>query len=234
MQQIPKERIFITYEDVIKTFKPTILKMLLQPEYRQYYEEYIDYSKFENKTYEDLLRFCASSRYENILQFVAKKEFDYHVTYRDLLNQCGDLFTKSQTLLMGQNLIILLKQSFVEKVYLYTPTYDERIKNDVSFIYKDTDKLEYISGDFQEAVNSIDGKITSYILNDMYYVLDLININKASYKSILLLDIGYNYIFDDDINNISFKVKNLDELSKEKVFKIGFFGQFELPKNKKV
>ena len=228
MSNYQKECIFITYEDVIKTFKQFILQKLMSDDYRNYYKDFIDFTNIDGKNYDQLLMFCSASRHNNILKAIAKKDFDFDATYRDLYRSFDNMVKDSPTLLMGSNLIILLNQLFVEKVYLYTEEYDERFRNDVSYVYKDTNKMEYISGDFKTAVNSINEKITSFILNDIHYIHDLIEIDRIQYSNVLALDIGYNYTIGDNYQ-ISFKIDNLDQLSKEKIFKLGFFKQFELP-----
>jgi len=228
MSQFQNECIFITYEDVIKTFKPFVLQRLMSDEYRNNYKDFIDFTNIDGKNYDQLLTFCTATRHRNILQAIAKQDFDFESTYNDLYYTFDDIVKDSPTLLMGSNLVILLNQLFVNKVYIYTENYDERIRNDVSYVYKDTTKMEYISGDFKEVVNSIDEKITSFILNDINRINDLIDIDKISYTNILVLDIGYNYNIADDYQ-ISFKIDNLEQLSRDKIFKLGFFKQFELP-----
>lgn len=228
MSQYQNECIFITYEDVIKTFKPYILQRLMSNDYRSNYEDFIDFSQINGATYDELLSFCTATRYKNVLQAIAKKDFDYDNTYIDLYHSFDNIVKDSPTLLMGSNIPILLNQLFVKKIYIYTEEYDKRIIDDISYVYKDTTKMEYITGDFKEAVNSVKEQITSFILNDINLIHDLIEINKISYTNVLVLDIGYNYNIADNYQ-ISFKINNLDELSKEKVFKLGFFKQFELP-----
>lgn len=202
----------------------------MDDDYRTNYEDFIDFSQIRGKNYNELLSFCTATRHKNILKSIAKKEFDYDATYKDLYYSFDDIVKESPTLLIGSSLFILLDQLFVDKVYIYTETYDERIIDDVSFVYKNTSKMEYITGDFKEAVNSVNEKITSFILNDMSYINDLIDINKIGYTNVLMLDIGYNYNIADDYQ-ISFKIDNLDQLSKDHVFKLGFFKQYELGEN---
>lgn len=218
------EIIFICYEDIIKTFKPFILQKLLLPEYRENYKEFIRYSMFENLSSDQLYMLCAACPLSNILQFVAKKEFDYESTYMELVRRFDDIVENSKPLTVASNLVILLKQNFVKKIYIYSKYYDERIKNDIAKTYDNIDKMEYICGDFKSCVKDVPN-ITSLFINDLNYIYDLIEIDKISYKSILVPDLGYNYIANENDEPI-FKITNLEKLSKEKIFKLAWFKQF--------
>lgn len=218
-----KEVLFITYDDVIKSTKLFILKKLMEAEYRFGYKDYIDYKKIDSKTDEELTAIITASPYKNILKLLATKLFDYDVTYTDLVMTYPESITSSKLLTFGDALFILMKQKFLSKVYMYTESYDENVHKDIDTIYG-MSKITYVTGDFKEVVQDInkENKITSYIINDIDYLQQLIDMNSVAYTNILIGNYGYNYKLNEDKIPI-LKIDDIDTLKKEKIFKFGMF-----------
>lgn len=220
-----KEVLFITYDDVIKTTKLLILKKLLTPEYRQNYEDFIDYSIIDNKTDEELLSIIFSATDKNILKFLSKSSFDFDVTYTDLYLNYENIIPESTLLSFGQSIHILLKQKFLDKIYIYTPHFDESVYKDIYDVYGSTNII-YVYGEFETIIRSITKdtniKITSFVLNDIELVNKLIELNVVAYTNILICNGGWNYKLNK--NNVPvLKLDNSEKLSKENIFKIGVF-----------
>lgn len=219
------EYIFIEYHDVIKSFKLYILKKLLTDEYRKNYDTFLHYESIENKTEEELCGIIKKSINFNILRTLAIKKFDWNLTYSDLVSQFDDIAKESHPLIIGSNAIkILLLQKFTKKIYIHTPVYDERVKEDLENMYSD-ERIEYVYGPFKESVSAIKQHITSFILNDMLMINELINIRRISYSTVMIANYGYNYKINDK-GELTTIVDDLDKKSKDYIFKVALFEPF--------
>lgn len=218
-----KEVLFITYEDVIKTTKLYILKKLLEEEYKSCYKDFIDYSKIEGKNDNDLMGVITASTDINILKYLSISEFDYDVTYTDLLLTYPECIEKSKLLTFGESIHVLMKQSFLNHIYIYSKFYNENIEKDITNNYGTT-MISYVTGDFKEAVSSVpsENRITSFILNDINYVQTLLDLDKVAYTNLLVANYGYNYKLNKDGIPI-LKIDKIDDLGKERIFKLGMF-----------
>lgn len=219
-----QEVIFITYDDVIKSSKLYILKTLLNDiEYKKCYKDFINYSKIENKDDQQLNAIISASTKSNILEFLATKEFDYNVTYDDLVSRFDDIYEKSDLLEIGKSIYVLLQQKFTKKIFIYTKDYDKRLHKNITDLF-DMESIVYINGEFEDVINDIfsTDTITSYILNDINLLQKLIDMDKVKFTSVLIANYGYNYTLNDDLIPI-LKIDNIDNISKEKVFKLGVF-----------
>lgn len=213
------EIIFISYEEVIKSPYPFIIKQI-QEKYKDYYKDYINFDLIDNLDLDNINRLCVQRQEKNILKYLSKKEFDFITALNDIYKKFDDMFIKSDFLSIGKNIHFLLSQKFTQRIYMYTPIYDKRIHLDIQMNFKDMDKIKYVTGDFFEVVKSLDG-ITSYILNDIMDVSTLLSTNKISYTNILLANYGYNYTLNE--NGKLILRLNIDEIMKEKIFKFVTF-----------
>lgn len=218
-----KEVLFITYEDIIKTSKFLILKKLQTDEYRDNYKDYIDYSKIDNLSDEQLMGTIFGATDINILKYLATDSFDCDLTYLDLYLNDDNIIKNSKLLSFGQSVHILLKQKFISNIYIYTKNYDENICKDIFELYGNNNII-YTHGDFNTVIEEIHktNKIMTYVLNDINLVNNLIEMDKVAYTNILICHAGWNYKLNN--NNIPIlKLDNSDKLSKEKIFKLAVF-----------
>lgn len=219
-----QEVVFITYEDVIKTTKLYILKKLLNDkEFNTCYKDFIDFSKIENKDDSALSGIITAATKNNILEYLATSQFDYNLTYLDLIERFDDIYDESKLLAIGNSIHVLLKQKFTKTIYIYTKAYDKRIHKNLNDIF-DMESIVYINGEFEEVIEDISKteKITSYILNDIDLLQKLIDIDKVKFTSVLIANYGWNYKLNSEGIPI-LKIDDIDNISKEKVFKLGVF-----------
>lgn len=223
MNSADNEVMFIVYDGVIKTPIPYILKKLQEPEYVEGYHDVLDYSKFEGRLDEQLLAVASRRLSKNILEYLATEEFDYKGTYDDLIMRFPNIYNDSKLLSIGQSIYILLQQSFLQKIYIYSEYYDERIQNDISNSYKDLHNITYVSGNFKDVISKIPEKITTYIIDDIDLLSQLIDMNKVAYSNVLLAKYGFNYKLDEESQLPILKIDDIEKVGKDKIFKLATF-----------
>jgi len=217
------EIIFITYDEVIKSPYPFILKQI-STRYKQFYEPYLDLSRIEKMDENNLDRLCVQRTDKNLFRYLSKIPFDFDKSMSDILNKFDDMYFNCPLMKMGTALTFLLSQKFTQKVYIYTEKYDKRVHLDIQTTYRDMDRVNYITGNFDEVICSLNG-VTSYILNDINYLVPLIHHKKTEYTNILVGNFGYNYALNDQ-NQMVLRI-NIDEWVKEFIFKFATFMPIE-------
>lgn len=216
-----KEVIFIDYIGVIKNPAPFILKKIAD-EWKTPLGNYIDFTKISNKDIYQLMYLTARSTEKNVLKYISKKEFDFDNTFNHIYNKYNNLYLESENLTISTSLQILLRQKFVQKVYIYTPTFDERIYLDIADTFP-KDKISYVTGiDRIEVIKEIKDEITSYITTDVTLVDRLIEIDKISYTSVLVASYGYNLRLSKD-NSLELKIDDVDDKVRTHTFKLTSF-----------
>jgi len=218
-----EECLFIQYHDIIKSFKPYLLTRLLYNEdYRKGYDYCIDFDMFKDYSDSQLLGLVVKSIDKNILKTVMKVPFNYHACMSSLYTSFPDMFSESKHLAIGSSIHFLLKQKYVTKIYIHTEIYDRRIHEDIQNSYQDMNRINYITGDFIDAVNSVEEKITTFIINDIKLVDGIINAGKAEYTNILIADCGWNYKKNKEGKAV-LDVDGIEEKMKKYIFKSGTF-----------
>lgn len=199
------EVIFITYEDVIKSPYPFILNKI-DTELKSYYEPYLDLDKFSGLDMDNLLRLCVQRTDPNILRFFQKIDFDANGALAEIKNRYFEMYEKSELLKIGYSLDMVMPQKFCEKIYIYTPVYDIRVHLDIQRNFNDMKLVNYVSGDFDKVLDKLGDEITTYIVNDLDYVVHILEKDKANYTNIMLASYGYNYIYDEEEDKLDFRL----------------------------
>lgn len=220
------EFIFIQYHDIIKSYKPYLLKKLLyNKDYREGYTGALNFDLFKDYSDNQLLGLAMRSLSKNILEYISISEFDYDATLESLYEDTEDfpdMFSESPLLKIGTTIFSLLKLDYVKKIYVHTNTYDERIHKDLIDTYGDMKRITYVNGDFIDAVKAIPEKITTYIVNDVRTIDTLIENDLISYSNVLVADAGWNYKQNEE-NKIVLKCDDIEAKSKKHIFKTGTF-----------
>lgn len=188
------ETIFITYEEIIKSPYPVILYTILT-KYKEFYSPYLNLSKIDGYDMNNLNRLCIQRNVVNIFEYLARGDFDFEGSLMGMEKKFVDLYTNSELLKIGVNLPLIIKQKFTEKVYIYTPEYDPRIHIDIQNSMGSMDKISYVSGTISDVMSNIPA-VTSFILNDISYMVKIAATGKLKDSSILLASYGYNYTLD--------------------------------------
>ena len=221
------EYVFVTFDDVLCSVAPGILKMLQTPSYRKGFENYIDYSKFENLNDLELNYFCMKRRNINILDEVKKIPFDTSTTLIDILGRHREIYPGAEYLSMVSSLKILARHSFTKKLYIYNENDDnEDIAYCIIRLFHDMDNVVFVTGDFKEAITHTEEQPTLYVLNDVNRVYDIVESKRANYSDILVANYGYNYTYDEEQKIPVLKITDVDKLSKSEIFRLNMFMPF--------
>lgn len=222
-----KEVLFVMYEDIIKTTKFLILRKLLTEPYKTNYSDFIDIGKIDGLSDNDLMRTIFSANDKNILRALSTQSFDFDNTYLDLYLNYDDIIAESKPLAFVNSIHILLQQTFLEKIYIYTPYYDENIYKDIYGIFG-TDMIVYVYGELDDVLEQLSKRtrITTYVLNDIMLLEDLIKKGVVAYTNILVSNTGYQYKINEDGIPV-LRVENTEALSKQHIFKLAMFAPYD-------
>lgn len=222
---LKNEYIFISLDDVLYTHIPNILKLLRDDRYRKEMSSYIDYSKFDNLSDEELNFFCLKRMHKNILNEVAISNFDTWLTLADIMYRNNEYIKNNICMLhMASVMDTLAQQQFTKKIYMYSESADD-VKI-VSELFGKYSNCYFISGDFKSAIKTIKENITLYIIDDADRVYDLVSLDKVHYTDILIANYGYNYIYDEEQKIPILKLTDVDKLSKANNFRLNMFMPF--------
>ena len=223
--------VFICYTDIIKLTYPVMLKNLLE----EYYDDLIPYFELDKiKDYDiyNLERLCVERTYKNPLRYLKREECSEEtceILLKAFEDEMIEMYTKSQFTEFGAKLYNLLLQPSVKEVYIYVERPIEQVIYDCKVHFHEYEsKIKYVAGDFIEMVKAVPHKPTSYILNDVTYIQDLIDNNFIQYTEVMIGELGYNFELD---NNYELQIKGrLDNLMDENIFKFGIIPVVKLTK----
>lgn len=216
-----KEVFFICYHDIIKTAVPFILEKV-RDEWKDDYKEYIDMSRIENKSREQLVMLSLNRIYDNVFEYLKIKDFDTEGTLNDIYNYYPELFKESDLLKIGRSLLMIMKEKFVEKIYIYTPTYDKRIHEDIQDTYGNMDLINYVVGDLEEVLKTITAP-TCFMVNDCMMVDKLIELKKVQYTTILVPFCGFNTKLNLENKLPELKLDDIEDKALKNIFKFSMF-----------
>ncbi len=222
------EYFFICFDNVIKNPSAFILHQLANNELYKDYKNFINLENFEGRSLNDVIDLHNVIHTKNPLYRLSKSKFDYDLTYAELYLSMNNIYEDSPLLRIGEALKILLLQKFTRNVYIYSREYDERINKEIISNYNGSKKIVYVNGEFIDVVKSIN-KITTFIVDDIDYIEELIDNDIISYKTILLANYGYNYKLSDIVideeygNELTLKIDDLSNLMYKKIFKLSTF-----------
>lgn len=222
-----KERVFITFDDVIMTPYLNVMKFIKANS--ETFDDCLDPSLIPEKDNE-IMAWLSVRESVNPIEEIAIEEFNDSDELLTLIkNLCGENLYDGKLLPIGLNVTNLASQKVVEKIYIYTEEFDSRVDNIIATYFGD--KVVYVHGDFFEVVTAY--KPTTYILNDIEKLHALFVDNKQllEFTNVMISKHGFNVRFVND-TDIDF---NYDESIGEsaKAFhdiptKMVLFNQFDL------
>lgn len=219
------EIIFICYDDVIKSPYPYILNKINE-KYHPFYKDFLELDIIKDMDIADLEMFCNTRENKNVFYDLAKIEFDADGSLADLAKNFEDMYFELPLLEMGTSLDTIKSQKFTEKIYVYTKEYDLRIHLDIQKTFRDMKMVNYVSGDFDDVIASLEG-VTSYILDDISYVPSIFFHGKGDFVNIMVANYGYNYYVDDEDEVVKLKI-DVDQYATDNTFKFATFSPMEM------
>lgn len=216
--------IFICYKDIIKHVYPVLLKKLID----NYYDDLIGLIHLDViKDYDifNLERLCIERTEINPLRYL-KKENCTDETADMLLQtfeeEMYDMYTQSKFTNFGAKIFNLIMQPQVKEIYIYVEKPINQIMYDCKLYFDQFgNKIKYVCGDFIDVVKKLPHKPTSYIINNVDYIQELIDNNFINFTEIVIAELGYNFKLDDK-RELVLK-GNYESLMEKEVFKIGYF-----------
>ena len=212
---------FICFKDMIKLTYPVLLYQLV----REYYDDlkdYLELDKIKDFDIYSLERICAERLDINPLKYIKKPMIPDETC--DLLlkafnEEMIDIYTQSRLSEFGAKLYTILPQERIKEFYVYIEEPAHQAIIDFNVYFGDyIHKVKFLTGDFIRAVQCVPHRPTSYVLNDISYVHQLIEHKYIQYTEILLGELGCNYELDD---TFGLKLKGLDDKSmKDNIFKL--------------
>jgi len=214
------EILFITYDEIIKSPYPYLLNKI-DTELSPYYESFIDVEKFKGLDMNNLLRFCTQRTDKHLFRYLSKVDFDVDGALKELKDRYYEVYKDSPLLSMGDSIKMLLTQKFTEKIYIYTDIYDIRVHLDIQTMFGDMQRVNYVSGNIQKVLNKLEG-ITTFVINDLDYLFDIVESGKTEYVNIMLASYAYNYIYNEDTKELELRV-DVESMLKDKICKFATF-----------
>ena len=216
------EVVFVTYDGVVKDFRPYLLKQIRNnPSLMEAYKNYIDTAYIDALSDKQLNFLPVISTKKNIFEYLSIKKFNYDQALEELCYKYSNLYSESELLPFGEAINILRRQKFTSKIFIYTEEYDKRIHYDIQSNFVDMNTIQYISGPFEDVIDSIKETITTYVLNDASLVDKLIELNRIKEPQVLVSDTGFNYMDKD--GELIVKIDNLEQKMYDNIFKLGMF-----------
>jgi hypothetical protein len=216
------ERIFITYNEVIRN--PYVyLFNKIDTKLRDFYKDFIDVDKFKGLNDKNMLRFLTERTDKQPFRFLAKRDFDMDDALKELMHRYPKIYEESPLLDIGDQIHMMLTQKFTEKIFVYTEEYDVRVHADIQKLYNNMERVTYVSGDFAKLIQrpELDG-ITTYIVNDLDYIYEVLEAGKADYVNFLLAKYAYNYIYNEDDDKMELRM-DMEDMMGEAICKIAMF-----------
>lgn len=219
------EVLFIEYNEVVKSPTLFMLKMIRGP-LKEIYRDFIYVEFLENKTDEELEIYLLQRKNKNIFLDLAKRPFDYEMTYQNLYNKYDDMYLHTPLLKIGSTIDFLSSQKFNRKIYLYSKEYDPRIEVDIPLSFKEWSKIEYVYGELEDVLERI-LPVTTFILHDIWLLPRLCYLGKTNLTDIICARYPYNLKYNEELNEFE-PIVLVEKYALENVFKFGLFSAINL------
>lgn len=219
------EILFIEYAEVIKSPTLFMLKLIRGP-LKEVYRDFIHVEFLETMTDEELEIYLLRRKHKNIFFDLAKREFDYDTAYQNLYDKYDNMYDRSPLLKIGTTIDFLSGQKFNKKIYLYSKTYDPRIELDIKYSFRDWSKIEYVYGDIATVLENI-SPVTTFILNDIWLIPELCNLDKIKMTDVLSTNYRYNLTYNEEAKEFE-PCLLVEKYAMDYVFKFGLFAPINL------
>lgn len=222
--------IFISYNGILKIIEPYLLETIRNPMFQDRFSNVLDYNKFLHLDFKNLIRLCIQRTDENVFKYVAfdnyKESYDFNKLYNLIYSSADDLITYSPQLLFAHHLQFLASRQFIKNIYIYSESYDDRIKDDIEMTFiTNKNKFKYVYGDIDEIIKTYNADM--YVVPNIDFIGVLNNNNKLLKKEILLAKYGFNFQLNKSGDIVELR-GGFDKLINEKIFKLQMFSPMDM------
>lgn len=221
------EVFFINYEEIIKSPYPFILDKI-KTDMLELYKDVIHIDKISELTMKSLLTLCYYRDTKNVLEYLAKDEFDFVKTLNVLMSNYPELYDLSEPLAMHNTVKLFLGEKFTKHIYIHSDAYDERIAYDIKKTFKNADLVTYVYGPMGKVLENLPMRPTSYFLNDIEHIHDIVKAKDLiEYSNIFIADYPHNFEFNEELQTNDFRF-DVGEVIGESICKVAQFVPFEI------
>lgn len=221
-----EEVIFIEYDRVIKSSDQFLLHKI-GGELSHVYDQFLDLTDIRGKDMDNCMTITQMTKKINIFEALAKIQLPdgWFDDYLRLYNIYDEMFKEANILDIGQSLHLLNNQRFTKKIYFWTPRKDDRVVGDIVERYSDRSKMEYVYGDLKEILNSIDEKITMFIIADLSLLEFITDYKNLDYTELMYARYRFNQYKDSEG---TYKPIINPEIFNDRVVKVSDFNPYRL------
>lgn len=222
--------ILVEYHDVLKCpFFILFTSLVKNGEFNNIF----DMSELSSMSEDELFYYYITRKDENILKTLNIKKEALEKLFQSNINLLYnwielfmyeeiDTFKEFTNVQLEFNFVKVLKNliatKIVKDIYIFTEIKSDNIQNDIIDIFGDS--VHYVYGSLKDIIekNNISNDST-FVFSNMNHMLELEEINKLNYSTVLIADkFGYNYKEDNET-----PIVDLDKLLEKNIFKFSFF-----------
>lgn len=227
--------LFIEYHDVISIPWFSMLEITKK---NQNFMKIFKMEEILNYSTLDLLEWYIYRKHRNVFKSIGtREEFEdvddsfFNEFLQNCMNSSKDIYKINTKLNFLNSLQILLDEpGLVKKVIIYSENNEPGIEYMIKNIYfkNKYSKIQYMYGNFNDMISLIP-RDSTYVFSDIEKVNVLKDNDKLALSSVLIAN-GFRYNYELN-NNKKLKVDIDKLLTKDCIFKYGFFNNFDLKKS---
>lgn len=196
------EYVYVEYEDVIRSYIPTIYKYMMEDDNRKYLEQFIPYKNIENLSTAQLNWLSIVRSEFNLFRHLMlnRNNNQSDLLLAETFMKVGHIYKDSEPMITVNTINRLLEQSFIKGVFINVPvgSEEEWCRYDICNLFANKlDKISFVSSISNDLIKEIN-QPTLYIVSNISTVMDIFdNIEAEDSTDILLANYGYNYEIKD-------------------------------------
>lgn len=195
----PNYALLVTYDGILRDSNFFILRKILDtPSLKKQIGEYVDLTEIEPLSRERLEYVLLYRTKKNVLEWLAKKEFNYEANLEKLYYKYIEMFEDCRPLEMFTTLYQFTKHRMCRGLYIYSRYYDERIAYDIVKSIGDKNLVHYVTGNYLEVLDKLASKVDLVCDCDADRIYPLADFKDFRGKTLMLAAYGYNYDLVDD------------------------------------
>ena len=145
--------ILVVFDRILKDPDECIMKMIVG-KYKNKFEKFVDMETLMSVDKNMYLPLLYSREEENILKWMAIKEFDYEKNYAILYNGLKMLYANSSELKMVKIVKDFITSFYVKNIYVYNETDDVRQRYELVQMFGDK-TVKYVNGPLDKVIKKL-------------------------------------------------------------------------------